>query len=308
MRKEVGRVEVEALPDFDALWDYDRPAETEAAFRALLPLAGGAGAYASQLLTQIARAEGLQRRFAEAGATLDEAQRCLEGEAVTGDVVRAQIRLLLERGRVCNSAGAAEQARPFFWEAWELALGAGEDFYAIDAAHMLAIVLPLAEQFGWNEKALALAETSADPRAQRWCGSLWHNLGWSYHATGQYAEALEVFQKALRWREAEGDTAKIRIARWTVARALRSLNRVAEALEIQTALLEELERTGATDGYVNEEMAECLLLLAHGDAARPHFARAYAELSRDPWLQAHEAGRIERLKALGLGLMAREEC
>jgi hypothetical protein len=54
------------LPDFDALWNYDRPAESERAFRDLLPLATGNPAYEPELLTQIARAQGLQRQF-EAG-------------------------------------------------------------------------------------------------------------------------------------------------------------------------------------------------------------------------------------------------
>ena len=56
------------LPDFDALWDYDQPAKTEAAFRALLPQAEASGdsSYYIELLTQIARTQGLQRDFAAA--------------------------------------------------------------------------------------------------------------------------------------------------------------------------------------------------------------------------------------------------
>src|SRR6476620_5451009 len=117
------------LPDFDTLWDYDKPAETEQQFRALLPLAEQSDdrSYHIQLLTQIARAEGLQRKFAEAHATLDSAQARL-----STDLIQAQVRYLLERGRVFNSSGQAERAKPIFLEAWELARAQQEDFYAID--------------------------------------------------------------------------------------------------------------------------------------------------------------------------------
>jgi hypothetical protein len=35
-----------------------------------------------------------------------------------------------------------------------------QDFYAIDAAHMLAIAAPAEQQLEWNLRALALAEQS----------------------------------------------------------------------------------------------------------------------------------------------------
>src|SRR5688500_12060392 len=71
-----------ALPDFDALWDYDDPEATEQQFRTLLPRAEQSDdrSYHVQLLTQIARAEGLQRKFAEAHATLASAQAQLAAD------------------------------------------------------------------------------------------------------------------------------------------------------------------------------------------------------------------------------------
>src|SRR5262249_27277867 len=143
-----------SLPDFDALWDYERPEDTERAFRDLLAQAeaSGDGGYLAELLTQVARTQGLQRQFDAAHATLDEAERRLEPA-----MQRARVRYLLERGRVHNSSGQPEAARPFFHEAWELAQAAGEDFYAVDAAHMLGIANPPAEQLEWSRKALELA-------------------------------------------------------------------------------------------------------------------------------------------------------
>ncbi len=276
-------------PDFDRLWNYDQPDQSERDFRALLPLAD-LGAEL-ELLTQIARAQGLQAKFTEGHATLDEVERRLNAETET-----ARVRCLLERGRLFNSSGSAEKARPLFEQAWELARQIGAMGCAVDAAHMLGIVD--APELTWNLKALELAETSSDERARRWRASLYNNVGWSYHDRGEFDAALAAFAKALRLREEQGDAKLIRIARWAVARVLRSLLRLDEALAIQRDLAAQERREGKTDGYVEEELGEVLLALGRADEARPHFARAYAELSLDEWLAEREAPRLERLRAL----------
>ena len=276
-------------PDFDRLWNYDQPDQSERDFRALLPLAD-LGAEL-ELLTQIARAQGLQAKFTEGHATLDEVERRLNAETET-----ARVRCLLERGRLFNSSGSAEKARPLFEQAWELARQIGAMGCAVDAAHMLGIVD--APELTWNLKALELAETSSDERARRWRASLFNNVGWSYHDRVEVDAALAAFAKALRLREEQGDAKLIRIARWAVARVLRSLLRLDEALAIQRDLAAQERREGKTDGYVEEELGEVLLALGRADEARPHFARAYAELSLDEWLAEREAPRLERLRAL----------
>ena len=284
------------LPDFDALWDYDQPAKTEVAFRALLPQAEASGnpSYYIELLTQIARTQGLQRDFAAAHQTLDQAQALL-----TDDLSRARIRYLLERGRAFNSSGKLEEAQPLFLAAWEQGQASREDFHAIDAAHMLAIVAPPEEKLDWNLKALALVEQTGDARAHKWGGSLYNNIGWSYHEQGQYQEALAAFQRALEWQQSQGDARLILIARWCIARALRSLGQVEEALRMQQALEEDWKPIGESAGYGEEEIGECLLALGRPEEARPYFAKAYAKLAQDSWLVAEEPARLERLKQLG---------
>jgi tetratricopeptide (TPR) repeat protein len=103
----------------------------------------------------------------------------------------------------------------------------------------------------------------------------------------------------LQWREVQSSRPKIRIARWCIARALRSLGRLDEALALQQAIQQELTDEGTTDGYVLEELAECLLALDRAVEAQPYFRAAYAALSQDVWLVEHESARLERLKALG---------
>jgi tetratricopeptide (TPR) repeat protein len=293
------------LPDFDSLWDYDRPDATESEFRLLLPVARSSGNcdYLAQLLTQVARAQGLQMKFNEAAQTLDEATRTLD-EAETGlagEAGAARVRLLLERGRVLNSSKRRDESKALFREAWELARRVGTDGFAVDAAHMLGIVETGDASVDWNQKALALAESSKDPRARRWLGSLYNNLGWTRHDGGEPAAALDLFQKSLAASEAEGNVKKIHVARWSVARALRSLGRLDEALSLQRRLLAE----GTPDGYVHEEIAECLLARGEEKEAAPHFAAAFEALSSDRWLQRDEPGRLERMRLLSKGVSKR---
>jgi len=194
--------------DFDTLWDYEHPERTETVFRQILlkEEPNTDLSYQLQLLTQIARAQGLQRHFTAANATLDQVQSHL-----TTNLVQATIRYRLERGRVLNSSGHPEDARAWFQQAWELAQKHGEDFYAIDALHMLAIVAPVTEQNSWYTTALQLAEASTDEQARNWRGSLYNNRGWTYHDLGEYERALDLFQKGVQFRKAQGKIRELRI-------------------------------------------------------------------------------------------------
>jgi tetratricopeptide (TPR) repeat protein len=280
------------MADIDSLWDYDDPAGTEQRFRALLPNCAD-DAQRAEALTQIARTFSLRRRFDDAHRTLDEAN-----SLIANDQSRPYLRYLLERGRTFNSAGQRERASELFTQAWDLAREIGEENLAVDAAHMLAISEPAERQLEWNLRALDYAEQARDPRARDWLGSLYNNLGWTYHAAGDYAKALDQFERAVKVREAKGQAAPLRIAHWCVARCLRSLGRIEAALALQRRLLAELQTSGGSDGYVLEEIGECLLALNRADEARPHFAQAYAALSADPWLAESEPRRLERLKRL----------
>ncbi|MCX6048472.1 MAG: tetratricopeptide repeat protein [Chloroflexi bacterium] len=284
--------------NFDQLWDYNQPALSEERFRQRLQTVEPTAALYAEILTQLARAQGLQRKFSEAHQTLDQAQTLLDA-LPTQPSTRARLRAALERGRVFNSARQPEQARPLFLQVWEEAQTVGEDFYAVDAAHMLGIIEPPDQQLAWHQKALALAEQSNDPRTKKWLGSLYNNIGWTYHDLQQYEAALAIFQKALAWRRPQGQPRETQIAEWSVARLLRALDRVPEAYTIQQDLLTALEQNGETDGYVQEELGECLLLLQRPVEAQSHFAAAYQLLAQDAWLVENEPARLERLGTLG---------
>lgn len=193
-----GGVEVDLL----SLWDWDNPAESERRFRELPA--------SDEVLTQIARAQGLQGKFDEAHKTLD---------AVNTNSPRVAVRYLLERGRVFNSAGKPDQARPLFAAAWDKARAGQLDFFAVDAAHMLGIL----DGLEWHEKAIALAQSSPDPQAQGWMGSLLNNLGWTYYDRGEYGKALEVFERDLQWFEQRQKHKEAGIAREAIAECRKKL-------------------------------------------------------------------------------------
>ena len=281
------------LPDFDSLWDYSRPDYTETRFREILIHVPEDDPAFLELLTQIARAQGLQQKFDKAHQTLDQVERRLGTIAS-----RSKVRYLLERGRVFNSSGHPEQSRPLFELALDYAKQISEDFYAVDAIHMLAIVSSPASSLDLNLRAIQLAESSGQEKARNWLGSLYNNTGWSYHDMGEYESALGMFEKAEAFQRSKGRVSETRVAVWAVARCLRSLNRVEEALSKQTALKNEYESAGETDGYVFEEIGECLLALNRTEEARPYFAKAYDVLSQYPWLARDEPERIKRMKTL----------
>ncbi|HET6595226.1 MAG TPA: tetratricopeptide repeat protein [Anaerolineales bacterium] len=282
----------QSLPDFDSLWDYNHPDLTETRFREILLQFPEEEPAFLELLTQVARAQGLQHKFNQAHQTLDQVERRLR-EAPS----RAKVRYLLERGRVLNSSGEPEQARPLFEQALEMARALHEDFYAVDALHMLAIIASPDQSLALNLQAIEMAESSQQEKAQNWLGSLYNNMGWSYHDIGEYSAALGIFKKAEAWQRSKGRARETQIASWCVARTLRSLGRIEEALSRQMKLNE--ESAGEEDGYVSEEIGECLLVLNRLEEARPHFAKAYELLSQDVWLMEKEPERLGRLKEIG---------
>ena len=283
----------QSVPEFDSLWDYSHPDVTEEKFRVVILQIADDDPLHLELLTQIARAQGLQRKFDKAHQTLDQVQKRL-GEFPS----RAKVRFLLERGRVVNSSGHPEEARPFFVQALDLAKQLSEDLYAVDAIHMLAIISPPDQSLELNLQAIQMAESSTQEKAQNWLGSLYNNTGWSFHDLGDYTSALEIFEKGEAWQRSKGRVSQTRIATWTVAHTLRSLNRVEEALSKQMALTDEADSASEEDGYVSEEIGECLLLLNRAEEARPYFAKAYDVLSQDEWLTDKEPARLVRLKEL----------
>ena len=205
----------QGLPDFDEWWNFSNPVETESKFDALLPEAQASGdkAYWAELLTQSARTQGLQQKFDEAHETLD-----LADGMITEEMKRPRVRSLLERGRTIKSSGKRQESIAKFQEAFELAQQSQLEYHAIDAAHMLGIVHEGEVALNWTEKALELAELATEPRAHKWRGTLYNNLGWTYHELKRHHDALKMFEHSLAV-ETERDNQRFSaIAKWSIAK------------------------------------------------------------------------------------------
>lgn len=289
--------ENEQLPDFDSMWNYYAPDSTRVEFEKILPLAVKSGnqSYHLQLLTQIARTYGLEGKFDSANECLDEVE-----QKMTDELPLVKVRYLLERGRTFRSSGEVEKSVPLFEESYNLSKKISADNFTVDAAHMMAIaVKDFDEKMKWNLIGLKTAEESSDKKAQRWKGSLYNNIGWDYHDKKEYEKALDMFQKALNFREEQGKEREIDIAKWCVARCFRSLGRIDESLAIQSELYDKIQHGAPTDGYVYEELGELYLIKNDSTKAQRFFAQAYTVLSKDNWMMENETERMERMKKLG---------
>lgn len=285
------------LPNIDTLWNYSKPAETAEKFQAVLKKIDPEKnkAYYAELQTQLARTHSLRSEFEEAHELLDSVKSLLK----KNDFPTVKIRYLLERGRTFNSANEKEKATPLFKQAFDLAKKHKEDYHKIDAAHMLGISSIPEKQLGWNLNAMKLAEQTTDERAKKWLGPLYNNIGWTYFDQKDHPTAMQFFGKSLEWREEQKDARGIFIAKWCIARNYRAMEDIDTALEFQHKLLDEMEKDSSkTDAYVYEELGECYLIKEDSSKAATYFAKAHKMLSKDKWMQANEAKRLERMKKL----------
>jgi len=203
-----------------AFWDFDDLDGTEASLREQLERETTGGGRA-EVLTQLARVEGLREKFDKGEELIRQA------EAFAGDSGAARIRIDLERGRLLRSSGNHSSAMPRFEAAYNAAMRARELFMAIDAAHMCALAAPdRGSRLGWTQRGIDVAEASSDRNVSYWLGPLYNNLGVDHADAGEHEAALTAFQRALevRLRYPENPQA-IQWARESVAEALLALGR-----------------------------------------------------------------------------------
>jgi len=270
-------------------FDHDDPKATEIRMRALAREAEVSGdvAAVTEILTQLARAQGLQGHLKEAAETLDRAA------ALRTDAVRPRVRLLIERGRLARRQGRPEDARLQFERAYEAALAGGEIGLAADSAHILALLLPFEDARAWTDRGLVLAERASDPAIQRWVGVLANNWGWRLDEQGDHAGAALAFARALNARRIENDLALIRASEFALGVELRKLGQRAQALAIQERLQEEATSAKEPIGEILVERVENLIALHRKEEARS-VAKGALRLLTD----RDDPGPVERLRAI----------
>ncbi len=190
----VGSVITQKL--LDELWDFEDPAGSEQRIAAEEASESHTDSERAELVTQRARALGLQQRFDDGHELLDS----------LGDPSEAVVRtrVALETGRLLNSAGRPTEAVAEFETAARTAETANLLFLQIDALHMLAIA-DETRSSEWAAQAIDLALTAPDDRTRRWLVSLHNNLGWWHFDGGRLNEALDDFQQAQEWADRVGN-------------------------------------------------------------------------------------------------------
>ena len=262
------------------LWDFDDLELSSERLSAQLELEES-DAGRAEVTTQLARVAGLRGDFESGDALIDEAVRL----AGSSDVAVARIDL--ERGRLRRSSGDREAALPLFESAFATALAAGQSFVAADAAHMAALAAPGRDSFvAWTQRGIELAE--ADDGARYWIGPLLNNLGWEHYEAGELELALDAFERALATRLDDPDNGSaIALARYSVGKTLRALDRTDEAIPQLELAVEWAESADAPDGWFHEELA-----LAYEAAGRDEDARRQARLAV-PLLEADDTSFAE---------------
>jgi tetratricopeptide (TPR) repeat protein len=273
-------------------WDFDDLDGTEQRFERLLETETSEGRRA-EILTQLARVQGLRGDFAGGERLLEEAERLVPAGGGA-----AWVRIDLERGRLRRSSGDGGAALPLFESAFEAAGEAGEAFLAADAAHMAALVAPDRVGFAaWTERGVELAESDDD--ARYWLGPLLNNLGWKLYEADEHEDALAAFESALEAREQEPENrSAIEIARYAVAKTLRALDRPGEAVPLLEQAVAWAESESKPDGWFHEEFAESYAGLGRADDAADHAQRALALLpDADPSFE-EDGERARRMRQL----------
>ena len=276
------------------LWDFDDLDGSQARFREQLADETTDPGRA-EVLTQLARIQGLRDDFEEGDALLDEAVRLASGSRPVA------ARVDLERGRLRRSSGDPDAARPLFESAYATALDTAQYFLAADAAHMAALVAGDRDGFlAWTNRGLDVADTYAG--ASYWAASLLNNLGWEHYDAGELDAALDAFERALAARERDAENAgAIEIALYAVGKTLRTLGRSTEAVLLLERALASAQARDHEDGWLHEELAEEYSALGRHTEASTQARLAIPLLERDDPSFAEDAERSARLEAIAAG-------
>jgi tetratricopeptide (TPR) repeat protein len=235
----------------DRLWDFSDPAASEERFRAAADDDTHTAHVRAVMATQLARALGIQGRAAEALELLDSvASVGIPAGEPERDAAEVRARVAIERGRILAAADRRSEAVPVLTHGVREAALAGSPFLVLDALHMLALN-DAGHEEEWAAEGFDVLAGSRDPRVLRWGVALHNNLGWTMHDGGRAEAALAQFELAVEAADRYGTAEQQHVARWSVARCLRTIGRTDEALDLQ----KELARAHPDDPYVQSELA-----------------------------------------------------
>ena len=130
--------------------------------------------FLAQLLTQIARAQGMQDKLHDAQAALYKAKW-------KSDEKVAIVRLDLETARLRRLQDRTEEAMTLLKKVYETAAEAPLDYFKADAAHILYLFEPDGgpeEGKTWSDAVLEIARNSGNIKTRRWAAVVLTDQGW----------------------------------------------------------------------------------------------------------------------------------
>jgi tetratricopeptide (TPR) repeat protein len=189
---------------------------------------------------QIARCYGIQGKFEEGRPWLAKAK-----SHATDKEPRGWSRYLGVRGRFeWQDEKNNEKAKATFIEMYDYCKKHELFSRELDAAHMVAIVAPPAEQVEWALKAVEAAEKGNETG---WLAVLWNNLGWTYEERGSFDKMLDALIKAREYHYEVGNEQSKMIADFGVGRAYWRNNDNAKAREWIEGAFEKARQQHAAD-------------------------------------------------------------
>ena len=165
------------IPAFDYIWQsFEDPADIEAALQSSYSEHHGtlSSSFLAQLLTQIARAQGMQDKLHDAQAALYKAKW-------KSDEKVAVVRLDLETARLRRLQDRTEEAMTLLKKVYETAAEAPLDYFKADAAHILYLFEPDGgpeEGKTWSDAVLEIARNSGNIKTRRWAAVVLTDQGW----------------------------------------------------------------------------------------------------------------------------------
>lgn len=288
------------IENFEALF-VGHPAEIEKNLKKLLPEAKSKDkSIYLQILSQIALAQAMQKKFILAHKTLDTAEKLL-----TSKYFIARARILLERGRVFMQAQKFKLALPYFMKSYQLSKKHKLDYHTSNAAHMIAFVVPdVKEKIKWNKKSITINNKSKDQKVRDWNMVDYNNLGNNYIEAKKFKQGIVAYNKTVKLAKQKNLEVFVLGGKWGIARCLRSLKEIDKAHTIQNELLEKykslhkkgmlpIESLRVTRGQVYEELAEIYL-----EKMKKYADLAYQDLSQDSWMKKLQKERLHKIKRL----------
>ena len=249
------------------LWDFDDLDLSERRFTEQLEReADDAGR--AEVLTQLARVEGLRDAFERCGDLLDEAERVGGGEPSWTCAWPSSA------AGCCVRAATRPAAYPLFVSAFERGTAAGEYYLAATRRTWRRSQRRTTRAFAPGRRA-GSSSASGKPAAAYWRGPLLNNLGWTLHERGRERRgAGGVRARPCGSRGRPVGRVRVEIARYAVAVALRAVGRASEAADQSERAVAWSLRSGRDAPYFHEELAEDYAALGRVEAAAEHARRA----------------------------------